>query len=584
MSLMFSGIGVSRGIAIGKVYRLHRDEIEIYETHLPSQNIPDEIIRFKNAVDNARQQLHNICNNIPLTVNMEISAFIEAHLLMLDDDMLAEGTERLIHERQCNAEWALKLQMETIGQVFDGMEDDYLATRKHDINMVFQRIQRALQHSDAPGHENNPQAWQGQIVLADDLSPADTILMQHHGVAGFATESGGPLSHTAILARSLDIPAVVGLHGSRRYIRDGETVVIDGKLGLMLAAPSETAITHFTDKKRLFLNRRRALTKNRDAPAITPCGTEVVVQANIEIEEDIRALKRVNAVGVGLYRTEFLYMNRHDLPDEDEHYKNYAEIVRKLNGAELTIRTVDLGADKEIQHEQAGSLAHNPALGLRGVRRCLSEPGIFVPQLRGILRASARGPINILFPMLTNVEEILQLRRLIQSTKDSLREAGLNFDENIPIGGMIEVPSSAISAQQFARHLDFLSIGTNDLIQYTLAIDRIDDQVNYLYDPLHPAVLSLIVNIIKAGNAADIPVSMCGEMAGDVRYTRLLLALGLRNFSMPANSVLEVKNAINSSTLSALTRKARKIVNCPDPFIQARLLDKLNGGLDIIET
>ena len=385
MSLMFSGIGVSRGIAIGKVYRLHRDEIEIYEIDLPSQDIPNEIIRFKLAVETAKQQLHDVCDKIPLTVNVEISAFIEAHLLMLDDDILAEGTERIIRERQCNAEWALKLQMESIGQVFDGMEDDYLATRKHDIDLVIQRILRALQHSESPGHDINPQAWQGQVVLADDLSPADTILMQHHGVAGFATESGGPLSHTAILARSLDIPAVVGLHGSQRYIRDGETVIIDGALGLLLADPTDGAIAHFTDRKQSYLSKLRALIKIVDTPAITHCGTEVVVQANIEIEEDIQALKRVNAVGVGLYRTEFMYMNRDDLPDEEEHYENYINIVHELEGAALTIRTVDLGAEKEIQQEQAGSLARNPALGLRGVRRCLSEPGIFVPHRDAVL-------------------------------------------------------------------------------------------------------------------------------------------------------------------------------------------------------
>ena len=580
---MFNGLGVSRGIAIGRVHRLQRDEIEIYETRLPSQDIPAEIKRFNQAVEDAKQQLHNISDSIPMSLNVEISAFIETHLLMLDDDMLAEGTVRYIRERQCNAEWALKQQMETIGQVFDAMEDDYLATRKNDISHVIQRILRALHNAESPGHETSPQAWRGQIVLADDLAPADTILMQHHGVAGFATESGGPLSHTAILARSLDIPAVVGLHGARRYIRDGETVIIDGNLGLLLADPTNDAIEHFSAKQDNYLRKRRDLQKIKDAPAVTRCGEVVTIQANIETKEDIKALRKVNAAGVGLYRTEFIYLNRSDLPSEEEHYSNYVNIVKALQGAPLTIRTVDIGADKEIQQEQMGSLAHNPALGLRGVRRCLSEPAIFMPQLRAILRASAFGPINMLFPMLTNIEEVLKLRRMCDAVKEELRREGKKFDEDIRLGGMIEVPSTAIAAQQFAEHLDFLSIGTNDLIQYTLAIDRLDDQVNYLYDPLHPGVLKLIENIIKAGRKANIPVSMCGEMAGDSRYTRLLLSLGLRDFSMPANSVLEVKSVINSSCMRKLATGARKISNCSDPLTQSKLLRKLNEGIEAIE-
>ena len=582
MSLMFNGLGVSRGIAVGRVHRLQRDEIEFQEIQLTSTEIPGEIQRFNRAVETAKQQLHDITDSIPLSLNVEISAFIETHLLMLDDDMLAEGTVRIIRERQCNAEWALKLQMETIGQIFDSMEDDYLATRKNDINHVIQRILRALQNVQSPGQESNPHSWEGEIILADDLSPADTVLMQHHGVIGFATESGGPLSHTAILARSLDIPAVVGLHGARRYIRDGETVIVDGNIGLLLADPTDDAIAHFKKKKQTYQRKRRELIKIKDAPAVTPCGTRVVLQANIETLDDIAALKRVNADGVGLYRTEFLYLNREDLPSEEEHYNNYVEIVRALDGAPLTIRTIDLGADKEILQEQAGSLAHNPALGLRGIRRCLNEPTMFIPQLRAILRASAEGPINVLFPMLTNVDEVRQVKSLCEATKQDLRREDKSYDENIQLGGMIEVPSSAIAAQQFAQQLDFLSIGTNDLIQYTLAIDRLDDQVNYLYDPLHPAVLKLIMGIIKAGDAAGIPVSMCGEMAGDARYTRLLLSLGLRDFSMPANSILEVKSAINQTSLSTLNGKGKKIGNCVDSLKQTKLLEKLNQGLDVI--
>lgn len=360
-------------------------------------------------------------------------------------------------------------------------------------------------------------------------------------------------------------------------------VIMDGSLGLLLADPNEKTVTYFAAKKNQYLRKRRELNRIKDALPITACGTHITLQANIETEEDIRALRQVNATGVGLYRTEFLYLNRKDLPSEEEHYKNYLKIVRALKGAPLTIRTVDLGADKETQQQKTGSLIHNPALGLRGIRRCLSEPGIFIPQLRAILRAATKGPINILLPMLTKIEEVLQLQRLIQTTQQALLNDGYKFAQNIPLGGMIEVPAAAIAATQFAQHLDFFSIGTNDLIQYTLAIDRIDDQVNYLYDPLHPGILNLIAMTIKAGNKAGIPVSMCGEMAGDQRYTRLLLALGLRNFSMPANSILEVKSIINHSNLDNLSRKARKIANCTDPLIQTALLEKLNSGCDLLE-
>ncbi|MEM7209334.1 MAG: phosphoenolpyruvate--protein phosphotransferase [Pseudomonadota bacterium] len=583
MSIMFSGVGVSRGIAIGTVHRLQRHDIEVGEISLNSQDIPAEIERFNTAVDTARTQLHNIVDNIPLTLNVEIGAFIEAHLMMLDDDILAEGTARIIKERQCNAEWALKLQMERIGQVFDAMEDEYLATRKNDISHVIQRIMRALQNIGPPEHDHDPQVWEGKIVVADDLTPADTIVMQHHGVAGFATESGGPLSHTAILARSLDIPAVVGLHEARRYIRDGEPIVVDGNIGLVLVDPHYEAVEYFNSKRNRYLRKRRELVKIKDAPAQTLCGTRISLQANIETEADVAALRKVNAEGVGLYRTEYLYMRHTDVyPSEQEHYDSYIKLVRALKGAPLTIRTVDIGGDKEIQHTQAGTVAHNPALGVRGVRLCINEPAIFLPQLRAILRASAKGPIQILLPMLTNVEEVMQIKRLLENTKSDLRNDGHKFDENIQMGGMIEVPATAIAAQQFVRHLDFLSIGTNDLIQYTLAIDRVDDQVNYLYDPLHPAVLMLIGNIIKAGDKQNIPVSMCGEMAGDSRYTRLLLALGLRSFSMPANALLEVKSVINNSSLGKLDTHARKISKCDNPLKQIALLDKLNTGIESI--
>ena len=582
MSVMFNGIGVSRGFGIGEAQILERDQPEVAEIKLPEAELEQEIERFHTAVEVARTQLREVLKIIPSDTPGDIEAFIESHLLMLNDPMLRDGPIRIIRDQCCNAEWALKQQRDAIVSVFEAMDDAYLRTRKDDVEHVMRRIQQALH---TPGSEIKPEAqqdWHGRIVVADDLTPADTVHMQHQGVSGFITESGGQLSHTAILARSLGIPAVVGVHEARRYMRNGEQVIIDGQSGLVIATPDDSTVAHYETRRKALQRRIDELIRVRDAPAVTLDGDPVTLQANIEIREDIVALRKVNAAGVGLYRTEFMYMNRSDVPDEQEHYEKYIAVVHELRGAPLTIRTVDIGADKEIDDSQVGPLARNPAMGLRGIRRCLIEPSLFIPQLRAILRASAKGPINIMFPMLTTVSEVRQTLALLEDVKSSLRREGERFDESIPVGGMIEIPAAAVAAHQFAEHLNFLSIGTNDLIQYSLAIDRIDDQVNYLYDPLHPAVLLLIKRVIDAGRTASIPVSMCGEMAGDPRYVRLLLSLGLRDFSMPPNSILEIRQVINNTMLGNVMRYAEQIMASSDPEQQDTLLAAMNDGVDSI--
>ncbi len=575
---MFNGIGVSRGYGIGEAQILERDQPEVSEKALAPDSVEAEIERFQEALETARLELRTVLDLIPRDTPGEIEAFIESHLMMLDDPMLLEGPRRLIREHTCNAEWALKLQRDAIVAVFDAMDDEYLRTRRDDVDHVIRRIRSALYSRPSDGPEPATE-WRGRIVVADDLTPADTVQMQNQGVAGFVTESGGQLSHTAILARSLGIPAVVGVHEVRRYVANGERIIIDGESGLVVASPDEHTVQRYRQRQRALRRRIDELVGLRHAPAATLDGNAVTLQANIEIEEDIAALARVNAAGVGLYRTEFMYMNRADVPGEEEHYETYISVVRALNGAPLTIRTVDIGADKEIAEGQIGPLAHNPAMGLRGIRRCLIDPSLFVPQLRAILRASAKGPINIMFPMLTNITEVHQALALLEDVKASLHREGQRFDATIPVGGMIEVPAAAVTAEAFARHLNFLSIGTNDLIQYSLAIDRIDDQVNYLYDPLHPAVLALIKLTIDAGRAAGIPVSMCGEMAGDARFTRLLLSLGLRDFSMPPNSVLEVRQVVNNTHLGDIESFTERILHCYEPGEQERLLAELNEGV-----
>ena len=553
-SLAIHGIGVSRGYAIGRVYRLQRAQAEIVEYSIAPERLEAEIERLRAALELARAELQAVRDRIPSNSPPDIAAFIDTHLLMLNDSLLAKAPLEIIRSQRCNAEWALKIQCDRIVQVFEEMDDDYLRTRKDDVNHVVARIQHILlAGNDGPLTEPLLPRFTDRIVIADDLSPADTILMQNQGVLAFVTEYGGPLSHTAILARSLEIPAIVGARQARRYLRDDEIVVVDGQQGVILAGLDETLLDYYRAKQTEDQSRRQALSALSQQPALTLDGVQVELQANIELPEDSAAALRVAAESVGLYRTEFLFMNRADPPDEEEQLAAYLDAMRAMEYRPITIRTLDLGADKQVDGGRSDSpLAHNPALGLRAIRLCLKEPDLFRPQLRAILRASWHGPLRLMLPMLSSIQEVQQTLLLIAQLKQELREEGHSFDECLPIGGMIEVPAAAIAAPLFARQLNFLSIGTNDLIQYTLAIDRIDDEVNYLYDPLHPAVLQLIRMTIQAGQNAGIPVGLCGEMAGESRYTKLLLGLGLRQFSMHPANLLEVKQVITQSDCQAL--------------------------------
>ncbi len=560
MSLALSGIGVSRGIAIGKAYLLQRGLPEVTEYAVPKALIKDEVTRFMQAVDLARQQLKAIRQQIPADTSQDIASFIDTHLLMLKDSALSEVPINLIRSRKCNAEWALKLQRDALVNVFDQMEDPYLRTRKDDVDHVVNRIQRILLKQEGHSQDTDDMPLKGRIIVADDLTPADAVLMQHQGIAGFVTEHGGPLSHTAIIARNLRIPAIVGVRHARRYLNDDEELVIDGRQGVVLAEADDTILHHYRRVQNEERRYRTQLAKLKGEPAITRDGRVISLQANIELPEDVHAARRVAAAGVGLYRTESLFMNRDTPPDEEEQLAVYRQVLHGMRGAPVTIRTLDLGADKQANDSRdERPLSSNPALGLRAIRLCLKDLTLFRPQLRAILRASAHGPLRMMIPMLSNLQEIHQVLQLIEECKQELTRQDLKFDPGLPIGGMIEVPAAAISAQFFAPLLDFMSIGTNDLIQYTLAIDRVEDDVNYLYDPLHPAVLHLIRHVIQAGHKAGVPVAMCGEMAGDTRYTRLLLGLGLSEFSMQPATLLEVKSIINASHAGELAAQALDI-------------------------
>jgi phosphotransferase system enzyme I (PtsI) len=579
MAVQLTGIGVSRGIAIGKAHVLQRGELEVLEYAIPSEHIDSEVRRFRRALDVARGQLSAVRGRIPPNTRADIVEFIDTHLLMLEDSTLTVAPEHLIVSRQCNAEWALKLQRDALVAVFEAMDDAYLRMRKDDIDHVVMRLQRILVNQHQEHEEPSDGRLTGSILLADDLTPADAVLMQHQGIAAFVTEYGGPLSHTAILARSLRIPAVVGVRNIRRYLGDDDLIIVDGQRGIVITDADEPTLEHYRKLQAEDQRKQRGLQRLKGKPAITRDGEHIQLQANIELVDDVADVLAVGADGVGLYRTEFLYMNREDTPGEDEQLARYTDVIRTLKGLPLTIRTLDLGADKEVDSGHTGNrMSLNPALGLRAIRLCLRNLDLFRPQLRAILRASAHGPVRLMVPMLSNSQEVMQVRELLAETRRDLAREGHAFDADMPVGGMIEVPAAALAADFFASHLDFLSIGTNDLIQYTLAIDRIDDEVNYLYDPLHPAVLMLIHRVIDAGSRAGIPVSMCGEMAGDPRYTRLLLGLGLRDFSMLPATLLEVKSLVTSSDTHDLQVLAEELLLEHEPERFGALLARIAGN------
>lgn len=579
MTLELQGIGVSRGIAIGRAHILFHNKPDVREYLIPAFEIEQEVDRLINATEQAKEQLKSIRNQIPANAPADVASFIDTHLLMLSDSSLTKVPIEMIKARHCNAEWALQLQREALISVFNEMDDPYLRTRQDDVDHVVNRIHRILADEHVVvDHEIPDGRLKGHIIIAEDLTPADTVLMQHQEIAAFVTEHGGATSHTTILARSLGIPAIVGIESVRRYIQDNEPLIIDGTTGTLIAGADETTTTEYQQRLIAFEQHISSLSRFKSQPTKTQDNKEITLLVNAELPEDIQSISNAAAEGIGLYRTEFLYMNRTSPPEEEEQLAAYRDVVESMNSYPVTIRTFDLGADKTVDGgRNIGPTVTNPALGLRAIRLCLNQPSMFRTQLRAILRASVFGKIKIMFPMICSLQELTQAQRLLEMCKEELDNENLEYDRHIETGVMIEIPASAICAEMFAQKVDFLSIGTNDLIQYTLAIDRIDDQVNYLYDPLHPAVLRLIQMTLEAGKKYNTPVSMCGEMAGDPKFTRLLLAMGLSNFSMHPNALLEIKQIINETNLSYLPANTLDIVNMARRFDAETLLEQINN-------
>lgn len=563
MTLCLQGSRITSGVAIGPVHIIRQHDFEIIEHCIQDEFINDEIERYQKAVTHAKLHLSLVLENIPHSTPSEITAFINSHLLMLDDEMLSNGPIDIIRSNNCNAEWALKIQRDSIINIFDAMDDEYLRTRRDDINHVVNSIMRTLlsgpiHHSV---HHSQEQRLSGYVIVADDISPSELVLMQHQGIAAFVTQTGGPTSHTAIIARSLNIPAIAGIHNIHALLQQSETIIVDGRFGLVLTDIDDNSIYHYHRLRREQHIQLKNYKTFPHLPAISKDKIEININANIELPEEVPLINEMGANGIGLYRTEYLFMNRTSPPNEEEQFQAYLSVLNKLNGKPLTIRTLDLGSDKQVDRGKAHTKVQtNPALGLRAIRLCLTDLSLFIPQLRAILRISVFGNVKMMIPMLTNYQELQQVLRLIKTTQNALTKEGIAFNTEISVGAMIEVPAAAMCAEMFASELDFLSIGTNDLIQYTLAIDRIDDEVNYLYDPANPAVLKLISQTIKAGEQANIPVSMCGEMACDPRFTKLLLGLGLKEFSMHPNSHPIIKQIIPMCDINELQKQVKQIL------------------------
>lgn len=575
MSFTIHGIGVSGGVAIGHAHLMTHAGLEVPRFDVPPHQAAEESARFDAAIKQVRAEFEDLRASIPATAPAEISAFINLHQMILSDSTLSVAPRRIIETENCNAEWALKLQTDALLAQFDEMEDEYLRERRVDVIQVAERVMKAL--SGHPGYVPPPLQADSEhnlILVAHDLSPADVVQFKQHRFASFVTDLGGTTSHTAVVARSLAIPSIVALHRARQMIRENELVVVDGTQGVVIVDPDEQVLAEYQLRQHQFDLERHKLRRLKGRRAVTLDGVPVDLQANIELPADVVEALNNGATGIGLFRSEFLFLNRTDLPDEDEQFEAYRKVAEDMDGMPVTIRTYDLGADKDHDQER---VITNPALGLRAIRLCLTEPQRFVTQLRALLRASHYGKVNILIPMLATAVEVDQTLELIQRARQGLDEEGTPFDRDIKVGGMIEVPAAALALGIFIRKLDFLSIGTNDLIQYTLAIDRTDDTVAHLYDPLHPAVLSLLAGIIRTADRAKVPVALCGEMAGDVALTRLLLAFGLRQYSMHIAHLLDVKQVILKSNLSQLKPLARKMLRASDPEKLRALLDKLNA-------
>ena len=570
------GIGVSNGIAIGKAHLISNALLEVVQYDIDIKNIPHEVKRFEDAIAAVRIELNKIKSQLPADSPGELSAFIDTHIMILNDKSLSVLPKSIIENEKCNAEWAIKKQMDSVVNQFDQIEDQYLRERKQDVIQVVERVIKILLgHSNQIALKNKEKLT---ILVAHDISPADALHFKNHKYAAFITDGGGVTSHTAILSRSLNIPSIVALQNARALIRDNDLIIVDGTEGVVIVNPTQEIQKHYKKIQDSWDNEQEKLQRIKTKKSITKDGASIHLFANIEVPNDVISVNASGASGIGLFRTEFLFMNRQDMPDEEEQFQAYKKVAEAMGKRPVTIRTLDSGADKQTALDNK-KISPNPALGLRAIRLCLSEPKVFMTQLRAILRASQFGNIKILFPMLSSISELRQTKLILERAKASLRKEKKKFNEKILIGGMIEIPAAAISADIFAQELDFLSIGTNDLIQYALAIDRTDDTVSHLYNPLHPAVLKLIALTIKSAHKYKKSIAICGEMAGEPKLTKLLIAMGVEQLSMHPSHILSVKQQVLNSSIKNMKASVIKLLNLNEVDKIETLLKKINQSV-----
>ncbi len=578
MTFAVHGLAVARGIAIGRAVLVASSRVDVVHYFIEPGQVAAEIVRVRNGRNAVVDELQRLQAEMPHDAPPELAALLDVHLMLLQDEALVSGVKHWITDRLYNAEWALTTQLEIIARQFDEMEDEYLRERKADLEQVVERILRYMKGVASPvaPPPSSPRRKGTQdlllddkvdvplVLVAHDLSPADMLQFKQSVFAGFVTDVGGKTSHTAIVARSMDIPAVVGARAASQLVRQDDWVIIDGDAGVMIVDPSPIILAEYGFRQRQGSLERERLSRLRHTPAVTLDGETVELLANIEQPADAAAAVRAGAVGVGLFRSEFMFMGRNGhLPDEEAQYQAYREAVEGMQGLPVTLRTIDVGADKPLDKGHKDSHL-NPALGLRAIRWSLADPAMFRTQLRAVLRAAVHGPVRLLFPMLAHVGEIRQTLAQVDMARAELQARGAAFGP-VQLGAMIEIPAAALIVRSFLKYFDFLSIGTNDLIQYTLAIDRADEAVAHLYDPLHPAVLRLVADVIAEGQAQGKSVCVCGETAGDVAMTRLLLGLGLRSFSMHPAQILAVKQEVLRADTRKLAAWAQEVMASEDP-------------------
>ena len=575
--IILKGLPVSKGIAIGRSYVIEHGKNIVKEKYIKKNQIHDELIKLDEAIESTISNLKKIKDKINPSVKNNIGLLFDTHIMLVNDTGFIGNIKNRIKNNLNSPDWAIYSEYLSIKESFDDIDDTYIKQRIDDVSHVVNMILKSFKIKKTT-KSNKKKNLEDLIIVTDDLSPADVVIASDSNSLGIISTFGGRSSHSSILTRSLELPSIVGVKSALNIIKNDDELIMDGEQGVVIVNPDSKIKDYYTDLQKNQAEKKKILSSIVRRNNRTLDKTKIDIMANLELPQELKIINDKKVDGVGLFRTEYLYVDRDDFPSEQEQYDAYKKIVKKMGNSPIYFRTLDIGADKEVpENIKTGSIARNPALGLRGIRYSLNYNSIFINQIKAILRASHAGNIKIMLPMITTLSEIYKAKELIKIAKDTLVKEKKKFDKKIQVGIMVEVPSCAVLADRFAKHVDFFSIGTNDLVQYTLAIDRVDDEVNYLYNPVNSAVLYLIKTIISAGIKNKIPVSLCGEMAGDPNYTRLLLGLGLKSFSMHPSAIPEVKNIIINSDVTKLDKLSKKIVSCDSSIEKNKLIKKLNS-------